>query len=132
MVRLEGKDYEVKNTVKCDCGYEFTLKDMVELLKINQPGFYGNVVNHYSHAKCKKCGKEVLLFLKQAGQTWKIIDTAEEHKRTSTVSTQTVEKEPSNVIDEENNSSNEFICETCGKVCKSQIGLNSHMKTHQN
>ena len=132
MVRLEGKDYEVKNTVKCDCGYEFVLKDMVELLKINQPGFYGNIVNHYSHAKCKKCGKEVLLFLKQAGQTWKIIDIAEEHKRTSTVSTQTIVKEPSVVIDKENNPSNEFICEICGKVCKSQIGLNSHMKTHQN
>lgn len=132
MVRLEGKEYEVKNTVKCDCGYEFVLKDIQELQKINQPGFYGNVVNHYSHAKCKKCGKEVLLFLKQAGQTWKIIDTAEEHKKKSIVITQTVEKEPSNVIDKENNLSNEFICEICGKVCKSQIGLNSHMKTHQN
>lgn len=132
MVRLEGKDYEVKNTVKCDCGYEFVLKDIQELEKINQPGFYGNVVNHYSHAKCKNCGKEVLLFLKQAGQTWKIIDTAEEHKKTSIVTTQTIEKEPNDVIDKENNSSNEFICEICGKVCKSQIGLNSHMKTHQN
>ena len=132
MVRLEGKDYEVKNTVKCDCGYEFVLKDIQELEKINQPGFYGNVVNHYSHAKCKNCGKEDLLFLKQAGQTWKIIDTAEEHKKTSIVTTQTIEKEPNDVIDKENNSSNEFICEICGKVCKSQIGLNSHMKTHQN
>ena len=83
-------------------------------------------------AKCKKCGKEVLLFLKQAGQTWKIIDTAEEHKKISTITTQTIVKEPSVVIDKENNPSNEFICEICGKVCKSQIGLNSHMKTHQN
>ena len=129
MLRLEGKEYDVKNQTTCDCGYEFTLKDMQELEKINQPGFYGNVVNHYSHAKCKNCDKEVLLFLKQAGQTWKIIDTAEEHK---TVSTQTIEKEPSKVIDENNNSSNEFICEVCGKVCKNQLGLNSHMKTHQN
>lgn len=132
MLRLEGKEYDVKNQITCDCGYEFTLKDMQELEKINQPGFYGNVVNHYSHAKCKNCGKEVLLFLKQAGQTWKIIDTAEEHKKATTVSTQTVEKEPSKVIEKENNSSNEFICEVCGKVCKNQLGLNSHMKTHQN
>lgn len=132
MVRLEGKEYDVKNQTNCDCGYEFVLKDIQELEKINQPGFYGNVVNHYSHAKCKNCGKEVLLFLKQAGQTWEIIDTAEEHKKTSIVTTQTIEKEPNDVIDKENNSSNEFICEICGKVCKSQIGLNSHMKTHQN
>lgn len=132
MLRLEGKEYEVRNTVKCDCGYEFTLKDMQELEKINQPGFYGNVVNHYSHAKCKNCGKEVLLFLKQAGQTWKIIDTAEEHKKATTVSTQTIEKESSKTIDKENSSSNEFICEVCGKTCKNQLGLNSHMKTHQN
>ena len=132
MLRLEGKEYDVKNKTICDCGYEFTLKDIIELENINQPGFYGNVVNHYSHAKCKNCGKEVLLFLKQAGQTWKIIDTAEEHKKATTISTQTIEKEPSKVIDEDNNSSNEFICEVCGKTCKSKIGLNSHMKTHQN
>ena len=24
------------------------------------------------------------------------------------------------------------ICPICGKACKSQLGLNSHMKTHQN
>ena len=132
MVRLEGKEYEVKNTVKCDCGYEFVLKDIQELQKINQPGFYGNVVNHYSHAKCKKCGKEVLLFLKQAGQTWKIIDTAEEHKKKSIVTTQTVENEPSNVIEEENNPSNEFVCEICGRVCKGKLGYNAHKKAHQN
>lgn len=132
MLRLEGKEYDVKNQTNCDCGYEFTLKDMQELEKINQPGFYGNVVNHYSHTKCKNCGKEVLLFLKQSGQTWKIIDTAEEHKKATTVSTQTVEKEPSKVIDEENNSSNEFICEICGRVCKGKLGYNAHKKAHQN
>lgn len=131
MLRLEGKEYDVKNKTVCDCGYEFTLKDMIELERINQPGFYGNVVNHYSHAKCKNCGKEVLLFLKQAGQTWKIIDTAEEHKKVTMLLTQTVEKEPSKAIDKENSSNNEFVCEICGKVCKSKIGLNSHMKTHQ-
>lgn len=132
MLRLEGKEYDVKNQTICDCDYEFTLKDIQELEKINQPGFYGNVVNHYSHAKCRNCGKEVLLFLKQAGQTWKIIDTAEEHKKVATAITQTVEKDPSNVIETKNNSNNKFICEVCGKVCKNQLGLNSHMKTHQN
>lgn len=131
MLRLSEKEYDVKNTIGCDCGYEFTLEDIQELSKINQSGFYGNVVNHYSHAKCKNCGKEVLLFLKQAGQTWKIIDTAEEHKKTTSI-TQIIEKEPSRVIEKENSSSNEFICEVCGKVCKSKIGLNSHIKTHQN
>lgn len=132
MVRLEGKEYDIRNKTICDCGNQFTLKDITKLERINQPGFYGNVLNHYSHARCKKCGKDVILFLKQAGQTWEIIDTGEEHNKITTKTSQTVENKPNNVIDEEKKTGNEIVCEICGRVCKSQIGYNAHKKAHQN
>ena len=133
---LEGKEYDIKNRTTCDCGYEFTLQDMEKLTKINQSGFYGNVVKHYSHAKCKHCGKNVILLLKQVGQTYKIIDIACENVKTPTnndsKNVQVIVNQPSKVIEENNKNSQEFICPVCEKVCKSQIGLNSHMKIHQN
>ena len=133
---LEGKEYEVKSKTTCDCGYQFTLQDMEELKRINQPGFYGNVLKHYSHAKCKQCGKDVILLLKQVGQTYKIIDIACENVQKSSESSsknvQTNVNQPSTTIEENNNNSKEFICPVCEKVCKSQIGLNSHLKIHQN
>ena len=73
---LENEEYQTKSKITCDCGYEFTAHDIEELRRINQSGFYGNAVKHYSHAKCKKCGKDVILLLKQVGQTYKIIDIA--------------------------------------------------------
>ena len=133
---LEGKEYEVKSKTTCDCGYQFTLQDMEELKRINQPGFYGNVLKHYSHAKCKQCGNDVILLLKQVGQTYKIIDIACENVQKSSESSsknvQTNVNQPSTTIEENNNNSKEFICPVCEKVCKSQIGLNSHLKIHQN
>ena len=109
---------------------------MKDLERINQPGFYGNIVKHYSKTKCPVCSKETILFLKQVGQTWKIIDIATKNMSNSKDIVQeivkTVENKPNKVIEEEKQNSNEFICEVCGKVCKSQIGLNSHLKTHQN
>lgn len=133
---LENKEYDVKNRITCDCGYEFTLQDMERLTRINQSGFYGNVVKHYSHAKCKQCGKDVILLLKQVGQTYKIIDIAIENViniNNNTIENVKTDTGRSNIgIDGKNNSSQEFICPECKKVCKSQIGLNSHLKTHQN
>lgn len=133
---LEGKAYDVKNRTVCDCGYEFNLQDMEKLTKINQPGFYGNIVKHYSPAKCKHCGKNVILLLKQAGQTYKIIDIAcenvKEHINNDSKNVQVIVNQSSKAIEENNKNSQEFICPVCKKVCKSQIGLNSHMKTHQN
>ena len=133
---LEGKEYEVKSKTTCDCGYQFTLQDMEELKRINQPGFYGNVLKHYSHAKCKQCGKDVILLLKQVRQTYKIIDIAcenvQKQQENSSKNVQTNANQPNTAIEENNDSSKEFICPICEKVCKSQIGLNSHLKTHQN
>lgn len=133
---LENKEYRIKSSTKCDCGYDFTVKDMKELKRINQQGFYGNVVKHYGHAICPNCGKEVILLMKQAGQTYKVIDTASidtienENKTIETV--ENVEKEPNSNVEAKTENSNEIICPICGKACKSQLGYNSHMKTHQN
>lgn len=136
MFNLKNEEYNIKGTLTCTCGHEFSLQDMKDLDRINQPGFYGNIVKHYSKTKCPVCGKETILFLKQTGQTWKIIDIATKNEKVSNNIVQeivkTVENKSSKVVEEEKQNSNEFICEVCGKVCKSQIGLNSHLKTHQN
>ena len=121
---LENKEYEIRGTKKCNCGHEFKVEEIEELKRINQPGFYGNIVKHYAHTKCRKCGKKIILLLKQKGQTYVVLDTATEKENATTVPIINVEKEK--------DINNEFICEICGKVCKSQIGLNSHLKTHEN
>ncbi len=123
---LENKEYEIRSSIKCDCGHEFEAREMEELKRINQDGFYGNIIKHYGHATCPNCGKKVVLLMKQLGQTYKVIDTA------SLKEVQTAIKRPVINVDSKINNSNEFICLTCGKVCKSQLGLNSHLKTHQN
>ena len=123
---IENKEYEIRSSTKCDCGHEFEARELEELKRINQDGFYGNIVKHYGHATCPNCGKKYILLMKQQGQTYKVIDTA-----SGKVSQTTVSKPTANVEAKTNNS-NEFICPTCGKVCKSQIGLNSHLKTHNN
>lgn len=144
---LENKEYNIRNKIKCDCGYEFNVHDIELLKRINETGFYSNIVKHYSHAKCKQCGKDVILLLKQVGQTYKIIDTATENVKEDIESgwKNVIESAKSchkNVINDESkpitstdkisDDINEFICPVCKKVCKSQIGLNSHIKTHQN
>lgn len=123
---LENKEYEIRSSTKCNCGYQFEARDMKELKRINQDGFYGNIVKHYGHATCPNCGKEVVLLMKQVGQTYKVIDTA------SLKEVQTTIERPVVNVEAKTNNSNEFICPTCGKVCKSQLGLNSHLKTHNN
>ena len=115
--------YNINNTNNCECGHELRINDITDLKKINAPGFFGNIVKYCSYTKCPKCGKEIMLFLKQKGQTWKIMAVGTRKSDEMTTQNDTENK---NVTD------NEFICDICGKVCKSQIGLNSHIKTHQN
>lgn len=119
------KEYKVQNKKICNCGYAFTLADIEGLLRINEPGFYGNVVKHASRTKCPICKKETILLLKQKGQTWEIIDTAIKENI----------NKPEGIISkdkEEKQISNNFVCPTCGKVCKNKIGLTAHMRTHNN
>ena len=114
------QDIILKGTKICKCGHEFTLQDLGNLKNITDHGFYGGVVKHYSEAKCPHCNQETILLLKQKGQTWEILNTAIPVKNETTE------------IEENNNTDVDFICSICGKVCKSQLGLNSHMNTHKN
>lgn len=125
-MELDMQQLEIKNTTKCDCGHEFTLQDMTELNRIDKHGFYANVVKHFSNTKCPNCNKDTTLLLKQKGQTWEIVSLAFNKKAENTVEGATTKNEDISI------QSQEFICPVCEKVCKSQIGLNSHMKTHQN
>jgi len=124
---IEDTDYIIKGTTKCECGYQFEMKDFTELKRLNIPGFYANQVKHFSPAKCPNCNKETLLLLKQSGQTYTIIDLAE--RKMTDMKEDIVEGHISQ-IEEEKEGSKEFVCPTCQKVCKSQLGLNAHIKTH--
>lgn len=152
---MEMKNVIVRGTTKCDCGYEFSLQDLTKLEKITDHGFYGGIVKHCSEAICPNCNKKVILLLKQVGQTWEVINTVvKEEEKTDSIENNNVEVEETENIkndnvninddkteaeidknnekEEENNTSNDFICPVCERACKSQIGLNSHMKTHEN
>ncbi len=115
---MDIKNYDVKGTTKCSCEYEFTIKDFIELKRINEPGFYSNQVKHYSRAKCPNCNKNTILLLKQVGQTYKVIDIA-------------TKKEPKIENTEQKEETQGFICPECKKICKSQLGLNAHIKSHK-
>ena len=120
---MNFKEYTIQDTNKCKCGYEFTLKDLIKLEKINEHGFYANIVKNYSKVKCPECNNEALLLLKQKGQTWEIMGLAISKQ----ISAETTQIENNEVIEE----NQEYICPECKKVCKSQIGLNAHIKSHQ-
>lgn len=135
MINLDGKEYEIKGTTKCECGEEYSLEQVNEIKKINQKGFYGNILNNYSEITCKKCKKRCIIFLKQKGQTWDIIDSATEiikQQEKPEEIKEDVAEQPKTVIEQNNNKSNELICPICKKACKSKIGLNAHLKTHEN
>ena len=132
MLVLDGKEYEIKGSTQCECGNPYTLKDVEEIKKINQRGFYGNTLNNYSEVTCSKCNKRAIIFLKQKGQSWEIIDSAKEVVKEEPKKEQDNAEETKTTIEPTNNNSNEFICPVCEKVCKSKIGLNAHLKTHEN
>ena len=120
-------DFEkIRNTTKCDCGREFLTTDLEKLQRIDDKNFYSGVVKHYSKAKCPDCGKEVILLLKQHGQTYDVLNTAEIKKENSEINETTSEN---NTTDLE---SNEIICPECRRTFKNKSGLANHMKTHQN
>lgn len=144
---IDVKELEILNRTTCKCGHEFTLKDIksVEFLQ-DAHGFYGNLVKHYSKVICPKCNKEIIVLLKQVGQTWELMNTAiikgkqdannEENASyiEEEAQVQLIENNPERTEienKEENNQSQEFICPECKKVCKNKVGLTAHMKTHQ-
>lgn len=122
-MELNFKNYNIQDTVICECGYEFNLKNITKLEKINSHGFYSNIVKHYSKTMCPNCKKETILLLKQKGQTWEILSIA--NPKLNTENQVKIENKEKNINNQEF-----FICPECKKVCKSQFGLNAHMKTH--
>lgn len=127
-MKIELKDYIIQDTNVCECGHEFILNDIAELSRIDEHGFYANIIKNCSLTKCPKCNKEKLLLLKQKGQTWEILSIATK-KNTKTENTI---KEAESQNEKETEESKDFICPTCQKVCKNQLGLNAHMRIHEN
>ena len=121
-MELNFKNYNIQDTIDCECGYKFNLKDITKLEKINNHGFFSNIVKHYSQTVCPNCKKETILLLKQKGQTWEIISIA--NKKSNTENQTKIQNKDENINNQE------FICPECKKVCKSQLGLNAHLKTH--
>ena len=144
---VDVKELRIINQKDCRCGYhEFTLEDVKGIEQLQDAhGFYGNLVKHYSKVICPECGKETILLLKQIGQTWEIMNTAisaneividkPKTEMSKQIITKTIEnaiEQAENKNEQKNNLSQEFICPVCKKVCKNKIGLNAHMRTHQN
>ena len=134
------QDYKIKNSTKCDCGYEFTIKDMTELKRINDSKFYGGNIKHVSATHCPLCLRNTLLLLKQVGQTYKVIDIAQKDRATIEAKTITVDENANVITDnsieqtrissnESNKESNECICPNCKRVFKTKQGLAVHAKT---
>ncbi len=118
-------NYKVKNKTRCECGHEFTIKDMKKLQRINDDKFYGGIVRHVDEIKCPVCSRDTLLLIKQVGQTYIIKDIAQKDE---TVADN--EKVQSETNKEDNNTDNEFICPVCQRAFKNKAGLSVHMKTH--
>ena len=143
---MDLQDYRVKNRTICDCEHEFTLKDMTELKRIGDDKFYGGVVKHVSETTCPQCTRQTLLFLKQVGQTYKIVDIAQKDLQTiaadkSEITVNSVYNQGAELeyapgqtqisSDEVNIISNELICPNCKRSFKSKQGLAVHSKTCQ-
>ena len=149
------ENLKIRNTTKCDCGRQFVITDIEKLQRIEDKHFYSGVVRHYSKAHCPNCGKEVILLLKQAGQTYEVLNVAEEESSCENViddskrpiknvenvqvgvdinteNAQDTQIETTIDIKQKDISSNEIICPECKKTFKNKSGLTNHMKTHQN
>jgi hypothetical protein len=126
-MKITTQDYNVTDIINCSCGHEFNIHDIDGLIPIDNHGFYSNVVKYGSHIHCPKCHKETILLLKQKGQTWEILGIATKKEKIQESS-----KKQATTIENKtvSNTSNEIICPICQKVCKSKLGLNAHMKTH--
>lgn len=125
---MDLQDYKIKNSTKCDCGYEFTIHDLTELKRINDNKFYGGNIKHVSETHCPLCLRKTLLLLKQVGQTYKVIDIAQKDRVIKTENTDTTERTQisSETI---NDTNNELICPNCKRVFKTKQGLAVHSKT---
>lgn len=132
---IDVKELKILNRKDCrQCGHEFTLTDVKGLEKLaDAHGFYGNLVKNCSIVECPECNNKTILLLKQTGQTWEIMNTAvTENQNEKVIETENIIEDTESQNKEESNQDKEFICPVCKKVCKNQLGLNAHMRTHQN
>ena len=130
---MDLQNYKIKNSTTCDCGYEFTIRDMTELKRIDDNKFYGGNVKHVSETTCPLCLRKTLLLLKQVGQTYKVIDIAQKDRpiietKIIVIDNEGVEQTQIN-SNEFNVANSEFICPNCKKVFKTKQGLAVHSKT---
>lgn len=129
---MDLKGYNLKNTTKCECGYEFDIHDMKNLQRLSEP-LYGGSVKHVDEIKCPKCNKDTLLLIKQQGQTYLIKDIGQKDKQkyTDNKIKNTIENNTKNTLNKQlNNTSNEIICPVCQRVFKNKSGLSRHMLIH--
>ena len=130
---MDLQDYKIKNSTKCDCGYEFTIRDLTDLKRVSDSKFYGGNIKHVSETHCPECLRKTLLLLKQVGQTYKVIDIAQKDRPTVEAKAITINEDgvEQTQIDsnESNTDSNELICQNCKKVFKTKQGLAIHAKT---
>lgn len=135
---VDVKELKILNKKECRCNnHIFTLSDIKSIEPLGDAdGFYGNMVKNCAIVVCPNCKRKTILLLKQAGQTWEIMNTAiteiEEDKH---ISKKIVEKIVENVEiknEQPKEESNENICPVCQRAFKNKSGLNSHMRTHQN
>ena len=130
---MDLQDYKIKNSTTCDCGYDFTIRDMTELKRINDNKFYGGNIKHVSETMCPLCLRKTLLLLKQVGQTYKVIDIAQKDRpiveaKTITINEDGVEQTQIG-LEEINIDNNGIICPNCKRVFKTKQGLAIHAKT---
>ena len=120
---MDLKDYKIKNTTKCLCGYEFTIRDMKKLQRLSE-SIYSGVVKHVDEIQCPQCQRDTLLLIKQQGQTYIVKDIAQ--KDNVPTEDTTIKNEDTNI------ENNEIICQVCKRGFKSKSGLAVHMKSHEN
>lgn len=109
------RDLKIRNSKICDCGYEFSAKEIKKLEKNNDYRYYGGRVQYYTEATCPKCKKNVILYLEAYNNSYRIIDIAEIE---ATIKNEETDK-----------TSNEFICPNCKKSFKNKAGLSVHLRS---
>lgn len=66
-------------TRTCNCGYEFVTRNIKPPLNRVPKGFYGGNVDRICPGiACPECGAAYDLWIKQTGQTWKVVTLASE------------------------------------------------------
>lgn len=130
---MDLQEYKIKNSTKCDCGYEFTIHNLTELKRINDTKFYGGNIKHVSETRCPLCLRKTLLLLKQVGQTYKVIDIAQKDRPIIESKTLTIDENSTEQtqidFNEFNTTNNELICPNCKRVFKTKQGLAVHSKS---